>query len=64
MVLAMLDTMASLVARRLDFEYLINLSDADLTLRTDGEMRALDVGDEDEEDVTVRPPARLLLDGA
>ena len=40
MVLAMLDTMASLVARRLDFEYLINLSDADLTLRTDGEMRA------------------------
>lgn len=39
MVLAHLDVMASLVARKLSFEYLINLSDADLTLRTDGELR-------------------------
>lgn len=40
MVLALLDAMASLVHRRLGFEYVINLSDADLTLRTDGEIRA------------------------
>ena len=39
MVLALLDAMASLVGRRLHFEMLINLSDADLTLRTDGEIR-------------------------
>ena len=39
MVSATLDTMASLVARRLAFEMFINLSDADLTLRTDGEIR-------------------------
>ena len=40
MMLALLDTMASLVARRLRFDMLINFSDADLTLRTDGEIRA------------------------
>ena len=40
MVLALLDAMASLLARGLGFEMLINLSDADLTLRTDGELRA------------------------
>ena len=40
MVLALLDTLASVVARRLRFEYVINLSDADLTLRTDGEIRS------------------------
>lgn len=40
MVLALLDAMASLVARALRFEVLINLSDADLALRTDGELRA------------------------
>lgn len=39
MVLSLLDAMASLVHRKLGFEYLINLSDADLTLRTDGEIR-------------------------
>ena len=39
MVLGLLDVMASLLARPLLFEMLINLSDADLTLRTDGEIR-------------------------
>ena len=40
MVLGLLDAMASLLARSLSFEMLINLSDADLTLRTDGEIRS------------------------
>ena len=40
MALALLDAMASVLARPLGFEYFINLSDADLTLRTDGEIRA------------------------
>ncbi|KAL3892568.1 MAG: hypothetical protein SGPRY_015006 [Prymnesium sp.] len=40
MVLALLDAMASLLARPLHFEMFINLSDADLTLRTDGELRS------------------------
>ena len=39
MVQALLDAMASLVSRRLSFDTLINLSDADLTLRVDGEIR-------------------------
>ena len=40
MVAAQLDVMGSLVARRLGFDTLITLSDADLTLRVDGEIRA------------------------
>ena len=40
MTFALHDAMASLIARRLHFEYVINLSDADLTLRTDGELRS------------------------
>ena len=40
MILALFDTMASVVRRGLHFEYFINLSDADLTLRTDAELRA------------------------
>ncbi|KAL1510836.1 hypothetical protein AB1Y20_007119 [Prymnesium parvum] len=39
MVLALLDAMASLLARQLRFDVFINLSDADLTLRTDAEIR-------------------------
>ena len=40
MVLAHLDVMASVLTRKLHFEYIINLSDADLSLRTDAEIRA------------------------
>ena len=40
MILALFDAMASVVRRGLHFEYFINLSDADLTLRTDAELRA------------------------
>ena len=40
MVQALLDCMASLVSRKLWFDTLINLSDADLTLRVDNEIRA------------------------
>ena len=40
MMLALFDAMASVVRRGLHFEYFINLSDADLTLRTDAELRA------------------------
>lgn len=40
MVLVLLDTCASLLARGLRFEFVINLSDADLTMRVDGEIRA------------------------
>ena len=40
MMLALLDAMASVVARKLNFDMLINLSDADLTMRVDGELRA------------------------
>ena len=40
MMLPLLDAMASVLARKLSFEYLINFSDADLTLRTDTEIRA------------------------
>jgi hypothetical protein len=39
MVLALVDAMGSLVARGLGFDTLINLSDADLTLRVDTEVR-------------------------
>ena len=39
MVSSLFDAMASLVSRKLVFEMFINLSDADLTLRTDGELR-------------------------
>lgn len=39
MVSSLFDAMASLVNRKLVFEMFINLSDADLTLRTDGELR-------------------------
>ena len=44
MVLAHLDVMASVLTRKLHFEYIINLSDADLSLRTDAEIRAFFVG--------------------
>ena len=40
MILALFDAMASVLRRGLTFEYFINLSDADLTLRTDVELRA------------------------
>ena len=40
MILALWDVMTSVVRRGLTFEYFINLSDADLTLRTDTEIRA------------------------
>lgn len=40
MILALWDAMTSVVRRGLTFEYFINLSDADLTLRTDIEIRA------------------------
>ena len=40
MILALWDAMTSVVRRGLKFEYFINLSDADLTLRTDLEIRA------------------------
>ena len=40
MVAIALDAMASVVASRLHFDFFINLSDADLALRTDAEMRA------------------------
>ena len=39
MVSTLFDAMASIVSRKLVFEMFINLSDADLTLRTDGELR-------------------------
>ena len=39
MMYALLDALASVVERSLGFEYVINLSDADLTLRVDGEIR-------------------------
>lgn len=41
MVLSMFDAMASVLQRDLRFDHFINLSDADLTLRVDGEIRAL-----------------------
>jgi hypothetical protein len=40
MILALFDAMASVLRRGLHFEYFINLSDADLSLRTDAELRA------------------------
>ena len=40
MVLAHLDVMASVLTRKLRFEYIMNLSYADLSLRTDAEIRA------------------------
>eukprot|EP00965_Chrysotila_dentata_P193847 6176002-Pleurochrysis_carterae.AAC.1 len=40
MMLVLMDVMASLLERSLGFDLLINLSDADLSLRVDGEIRA------------------------
>jgi len=40
MILALFDAMASVLRRSLHFEYFINLSDADLSLRTDTELRS------------------------
>ena len=38
MVSTMLDAIASIVARNLDFDFFINLSDADMSLRTNSEV--------------------------
>ena len=40
MVAIMMDALHTVLSKRVDFDFFINLSDADLSLRTDAELRA------------------------